>query len=426
METRRNALLADLARDADIERSDFLVRAGEQLDRFMSSHSSRIRQLGGIVLIDEDPDYLAVAPDGTFRSRSRVFDDSSGQWISETEIIETAAELAEIYNPADILQAFADAEAGDVGVVAGDASVDEADEVEAEGLDGAPRAGADPYAAAADQWAAGQPEVPEVADEGGAAGALYELALDFQDRSQRTEAGLIEQFENAATGLLGHVGTLTIVDDEDEQLTLGVGGFRGRVVPEGEGGWSDITTPDAIVRYYDPTDVFGDLAEAIAEAYPTVTDEDDDEADDGIRHRRGRRGRGRHRRRRNVRRRGRRRGRRRRARRARRPGQGVVHLATRTRDPSPAQPATMRLAGAELIDSREILPGQWLQEYRAPELVSGARAGQFVHVRTGDYSGPRAPPPVLVQHDRSGRGHADHPLPHDRAGDRVVHPPPAR
>jgi dihydroorotate dehydrogenase electron transfer subunit len=47
----------------------------------------------------------------------------------------------------------------------------------------------------------------------------------------------------------------------------------------------------------------------------------------------------------------------------------------------------MRLAGAELLDSREILPGQWLQDYRAPEIVSGARAGQFVHVRTGDYSG---------------------------------------
>ena len=95
METRRNALLADLARDADIERSDFLVRAGEQLDRFMQSHGSRIRQLGGLVLIDEDPDYLAVAADGTFRSRSRVFDDASGQWISETEVIETAAELAD-------------------------------------------------------------------------------------------------------------------------------------------------------------------------------------------------------------------------------------------------------------------------------------------------------------------------------------------
>jgi dihydroorotate dehydrogenase electron transfer subunit len=47
----------------------------------------------------------------------------------------------------------------------------------------------------------------------------------------------------------------------------------------------------------------------------------------------------------------------------------------------------MRLAGAELLESREILPGQWLQDYRAPEIVSGARAGQFVHVRTGDFSG---------------------------------------
>src|SRR5215218_7687298 len=128
METRRNALLADLARDADIERSDFLVRAGEQLDRFMASHSGRIQQLGGLVLIDDDPDYLAVAADGTFRSRSRVFDDSSGQWISETEVIETAAELAEIYNPADILQAFADAEPADLG--AGDADdVDGSDDI---------------------------------------------------------------------------------------------------------------------------------------------------------------------------------------------------------------------------------------------------------------------------------------------------------
>src|SRR5829696_106647 len=106
METRRNALLADMARDAEIERSDFLVRAGEQLDRFMGQHANRIRQLGGLVLIDDDPDYLAVAADGTFRSRSRVYDEARGEWISETEIVETAAELVEIYNPADILQAF--------------------------------------------------------------------------------------------------------------------------------------------------------------------------------------------------------------------------------------------------------------------------------------------------------------------------------
>ena len=48
---------------------------------------------------------------------------------------------------------------------------------------------------------------------------------------------------------------------------------------------------------------------------------------------------------------------------------------------------TMRLAAATLVGSREILPGQWLQAYHAPEIASGSRAGQFVHMRTGDLSG---------------------------------------
>jgi dihydroorotate dehydrogenase electron transfer subunit len=47
----------------------------------------------------------------------------------------------------------------------------------------------------------------------------------------------------------------------------------------------------------------------------------------------------------------------------------------------------MRLVRTELVDSREILPGQWLQSFHAPELATGSRAGQFVHVRTGDLSG---------------------------------------
>ena len=258
MEGRRNAALADMARDAEIERSDFLVRAGEQLERFMSTHQARIRSIGGLVLIDDDPDYLAVAPDGTFRSRTRIFDEVRGQWMSETEVIETAAELAELYNPADILQAFADSQAEDAGVEGREEA--EGGQVAGDGL----------YAEAADQWAAGQPDVREANDEPSAALALYELALDFQDRSQRTEAGLIEQFENAAAGILGMVSTFVLVDDDDEHLSLAVGGFRGRVIPEGETAWEDISSPDQIVRYYDPTDVFGDLAEAIADTYPAV------------------------------------------------------------------------------------------------------------------------------------------------------------
>lgn len=47
----------------------------------------------------------------------------------------------------------------------------------------------------------------------------------------------------------------------------------------------------------------------------------------------------------------------------------------------------MRLVAAQLVESRQILPGQWLQSFHAPELATGSRAGQFVHVRTGDYSG---------------------------------------
>jgi hypothetical protein len=286
MDARRNADLAEMARDAAIERSDFLVRAGEQLDRFIAANADRIRDLGGLVLIDDDPDYLAVAPDATFRSRSRVYDDSAGEWVSETEVIETAAELVELYNPADILQAFADAEAEDAGVGTAAPQLDEDQDEEDLDLDLGEVDGGDLYAGAADTWAAGQPAVPEVTDEASAARALYELALDFQDRSQGTEAGLIEQFETAATGLLGQVGTLVVVDDDDEHLALGVGGFRGRVIPEGETGWQDIAGPEEIVRYYDPTDVFGDLAEAIADAYPDVAgegaevDEDEDEDED--------------------------------------------------------------------------------------------------------------------------------------------------
>lgn len=265
MEARRNALLADMSRDAEIERTDFLARAGEQLDRFMAAHQHRIQQLGGLVLIDDDPDYLAVTADGTFRSRSRVYDEGRGQWIAETEIIETAAELVEIYNPADLLQAFADAQVEDVGIAGADPEADEAEDEDDDAV-----GGTDPYAAAADQWAAGQPEVPEVHDEAGAAVALYELALDYQDRSQRTEAGLIGGFENAAIGLLGFISKVSIVDDDDEHLEIGPGGFRGRVIPEGATDWQDISTPDQIVRFYDPTDVFGDLAEALVDAYPAV------------------------------------------------------------------------------------------------------------------------------------------------------------
>ena len=304
MDTSRNDLLGEIAADAALERSDFLVQSTEQLRKFLNANKDRINEIGGLVLIDEDPDYLSIAPDLTFRSRTRYLDDLTNEWTSETEVIESAAELVELYNPADIYQAFAEAAREGAGLAAEPTA--EADVLDAAGI-GADETvtigAADPYAAAADEWAATQPEPVEVEDDELAAQRLYDLALEFQERSQRSEARLLEQFEDASSVLIGKIGDLIINDDEDERLTLTASGeFRAEVLTEEENEWRPLTTAEELVEYYDPTDVFGDLADALAEAFPSIapeiaafeegeegeaeageagTDEgDDDEADD--------------------------------------------------------------------------------------------------------------------------------------------------
>jgi hypothetical protein len=97
MDTSHNDLLGELAADAALERSDFIVQATEQLRRFLDHHKDRIAVLGGLTLIDDEPDYLSIAPDLSFRSRSRYLDDITGEWVSETEVLESAAELIELY-----------------------------------------------------------------------------------------------------------------------------------------------------------------------------------------------------------------------------------------------------------------------------------------------------------------------------------------
>lgn len=290
MDTGRNDLLGEIAADAALERSDFLVQSADQLRRFLDRHRERIAAYGGLTLIDEEPDYLSIAPDSTFRSRTRFLDDLSGDWVSETEVIESAAELVELYNPADIFAAFSEAAKEAAGL--GESPTASEDMLEAAGVapdETVSLGGEDPYAAAADSWAAGQPESVELADDESAARRLYDLALEYQERSQRTESRLLEEFETAATTASNLIGDLVIVDDDDERLMLASSGeFRAEVVPEeAEGTWRTLTGPDELVEFYDPTDVFGDLADALADAYPSVAPEmaaagsdidDDDEA----------------------------------------------------------------------------------------------------------------------------------------------------
>jgi hypothetical protein len=276
MDTSRNDLLGELAADAALERSDFLVQSTEQLRRFLDANRGRIAELGGLTLIDDDPDYLSIAPDLTFRSRSRYQDETTGEWVSETEVIESAGELVELYNPAEIYSAFADAAREAAGLP--DAPDAAAGLLEAAGIspEEAVPTGPDPYAAAADEWAATQTAPLEAEDDDEAAARrLYDLALEYQERSQRSEAHLLGQFESASANLADRLGDLIVVDDDDERLLLTADGtFRAEVVPEdADGEWRTLATPEELVEYYDPTDVFGDLADALAEAWPSVSPE---------------------------------------------------------------------------------------------------------------------------------------------------------
>ena len=77
----------------------------------------------------------------------------------------------------------------------------------------------------------------------------------------------------------GRVGDTLILDDEDQRLWFRANGrFEAEVVPEPEdgapiSGWTSLRAPEELVRFYDPTDLFGDLAETIAEQWPEVAPE---------------------------------------------------------------------------------------------------------------------------------------------------------
>ena len=305
METGRNDLLGELARDAELERSDFIVQSTEQLRRFLDANRGRISDLGGLTLIDEDPDYLSIAPDLTFRSRSRYLDEDTGEWVSETEVLESPSEVVELYNLGDVFAAFAEAAREASGRVAEPTAAEDLFDTAGIAVEETGPVGEDPYAAAADEWAATQPIDLDADDDETAARRLYDLALEYQERSQHSEARLIEQFETAAERLTARVGDLIVVDDDDERLVLEAsGGFRAEVIPEdAEGEWRTLSSAEELVEFYDPTDVFGDLADALAEAFPAVVpvtegevleeveaedplagdiDDEDDDSDNGV------------------------------------------------------------------------------------------------------------------------------------------------
>jgi hypothetical protein len=280
MDEKRASILEDLAADAGRRREDFLSDAGRQFVRFIDGNKSLLKDLGGLLLIDDEPDYLFVAEDGTFRSRTR-YQDENGKWVSETEDIENGADLVEVFNPADLYAAFIDAAEAEIKTPEAEAEaetpadepedVDEADAAEDVEL----------YA-----WLDRSPLAPT--DQRDAARLMYDLALTFQEGSQFEQARLLDDFADKAAPAAAMLGESKFVDDDDERLWLrATGAIDGEVVPErddddeGQPDWQPLATSDDMVQFYDPTDLFGDLAEAIAESYPQVAPELPDDEDDG-------------------------------------------------------------------------------------------------------------------------------------------------
>ena len=287
MDDGRSAILGEIAAEAGLERASFLNDAATQFVRFLESNRDRIAELGGLVLIDEDPDYLSVAPDGTFRSRSRYQDEATGEWISDTEVIESGAELVELYNPAELYAAFAEAAREQAGLPEQPTAAE--DLLESAGISIEEGIGVDDEDE--EEWDGGPMAAPRGAED--AARMLYDLALTFQERSQRSEARILEQFQDSSEDLARAIGDRLILDDEDERLWYRASGaFEAEVIPErsedeaegeadvdGAQTWRALTTPEEMVQFYDPTDLLGDLAEALAEQYPTVAPEiDSDDA----------------------------------------------------------------------------------------------------------------------------------------------------
>jgi hypothetical protein len=275
MDESRAAQLGEIATEAGIERASFLNDAAGQFMKFLSDNAQRVKDIGGLVLIDDDPEYLSIEPDGTFRSRTR-FQDDTGEWVTETETIESGAELIEIYNPADIYAAFADAARVEAGLPEQPTAAE--DLLETAGI--ASEMGIEQELDDDDIVPA---EAPRDRDD--AARKLYDLALTFQERSQRTEARLLDQFQDVSEKLAEAIGSTKIIDDEDERIWFRADGtFEGEVLPAPDDDededevpeqaeWLPLSSAADLVQFYDPTDLFGDLADALAEEHPGIAPE---------------------------------------------------------------------------------------------------------------------------------------------------------
>jgi hypothetical protein len=108
-----------------------------------------------------------------------------------------------------------------------------------------------------------------------AARRLYELSLDYAEKALATQADLLRAFEADAGPDMRLVGEVVIDHDNDEHLVLRADGtFGGTTLDDDTGVWNAVRSAEDVADHYDPVDVFTDLADAIAETFPGLEDEE--------------------------------------------------------------------------------------------------------------------------------------------------------
>ncbi len=273
MSPERLAALRALAEEAELERRDFLYEATEQLRRFMDANRERLREIGSMVLVDDDQDYLVYRPlEETWVTRLTYQDPADSEWYDEEQAVEAVSEIVELYNPADIFSWIVEAARNPTEhlLPADELEADEADE---------PGEGEDEKESEEPDW---QHALPPRQQEQIAAQRLWQLADAYRGQISSQQTQTLREFVSNAEEVLARTGDLLLLDDgEDTLLLRSDGRFETSLdlsdLPAGaahnlEPHRAGLTVTDAraIADFYDPAEVLGWVTDALGERYPHV------------------------------------------------------------------------------------------------------------------------------------------------------------
>ena len=240
----RNDLLGEIAAEAGLERADFLVQSTRAAARVPRRQQGPHPEIGGLVLIDDDPDYLSVAPDlhvplpqplpGRRHRRVGQRDRGHRERRGARRAVQPGRHLRRVRRgrrarPAGLPTSRPAPRT--CSMAAGHRARGDGRRRRRRTRTPRPPTSGPPARRCRPSRTTTRP--PRA--------ACTTWRSTFQERSQQSEARLIEQFETAAAGLIARLGDLIILDDDDERLWFeGNGAFEAEVVPEDdEGEWQD-------------------------------------------------------------------------------------------------------------------------------------------------------------------------------------------